>query len=81
MEYIINNTKQEGEILTTNVTYTFDCGSQLTVDVSHFMPGSVAEIKQNIINRSISEKTKMDAVNGMSDLINAINIGETIQIN
>lgn len=81
MEYKINSTKQDGEILTTNVTYTFDCGTELTIDVAHYLPNSVADIKQNIINRSISELTKMNLVNNMTNIINEIPVNQTIQIN
>jgi hypothetical protein len=81
MEFKINTTSQNGEILTTNVTYTFDCGSELTVDIAHYLPNSVEEIKQNIINRSISEKIKMNTVNNMSNIINEIPVNQTIQIN
>lgn len=78
MEYIINSTRQENEILITNVTMTLDSGVVLDLEVAHFSPKSFDEIHQNIINRSISEQSRLDAINNMSNLINQIPLNQII---
>lgn len=78
MEYIINWTSQENEVIITNVTMTLDSGTILTLDIPHFLPKSFDEISQNIINRSISEQIKLDALNNLSNIIAQIPINQTI---
>ena len=80
MEYIINSTRQENEILITNVTMTLDSGDVLDLEVAHFLPKSFDEIHQNIINRSISEQSRLNAINNISNLMNKIPINQTILI-
>ena len=78
MEYIINSTRQENEVLITNITMTLDSGVVLDLEVAHFFPKSFEEIHQNIINRSISEQSRLDAINNMSNLINQIPLNQII---
>jgi len=78
MEYIINSTTQENEVIITNVTMTLDSGNILTLDIPHFLPKSIQEIQQNIINRSITEQIKLDAINNLSNLMDEITLNEKI---
>lgn len=81
MEYIINSTRQENEVLITNVTITLDSSDVITCDIAHYMPQNLEEIKQNIINRSISEQAKLDTIKNLSNLIEQIPLNETITSN
>jgi hypothetical protein len=78
MEYTINSTTQENEIIITNVTMTLDSGTVLTLDIPHFLPKSFDEIKQNIINRSYTEQVKLDALNNLSNIMAQIPLNQTI---
>lgn len=78
MEYIINSTSQENEVIITNVTMTLDSGSIITLDIPHFLPKSFDEINQNIINRSITEQIKLDSVNNLSNIMSQIPLNQTI---
>jgi hypothetical protein len=78
MEYIINSTSQENEVIITNVTMTLDSGSIVTLDIPHFLPKSFEEINQNIINRSITEQMRLDSLNNLSNIISQIPINQTI---
>ena len=78
MEYIINSTTQENEVIITNVTMTLDSGSIITIDIPHFLPKSFEEINQNIINRSITEQIKLDALNNLSNLMLQIPLNQII---
>lgn len=78
MEYIINTIRQEKEIIITNVTMTLDKGEILELEIAHFMPKNLDEIKQNIINRSISEQAKLDAIKDLENLINEIPLNKII---
>ena len=80
MEYIINSTLQENEVIITNVTMTLDSGAIITIDIPHFLPKSFDEINQNIINRSITEQIKLDALNNLSNVMLQIPINQTITI-
>lgn len=80
MEYIINNIRQENEIVITNTTITLDGGSIITVDISHFMPQSIKDIENGIVNRAISEQAKIDTINNLSNLIDQIPTNQTITI-
>jgi hypothetical protein len=78
MEYIINSTSQENEVIITNVTMILNSGSTITLDIPHFLPKSFDEINQNIINRSITEQIKLDSFNNLSNIISQIPINQTI---
>ena len=78
MTYTITDTRQEGEILLTNLNMILDDGTELQLEVAHFMPKSFDEIHQNIINRSISEQSKLETIRNMPDLINQIPINQPI---
>jgi hypothetical protein len=76
MTYKILSTRQIDEILFTTVEYNFD-GNIVTIEVAHFMPKSEEEIKQNIINRALTEVAKIEASATISTLVESIVIGET----
>ena len=78
MEYIINSTSQENEVIITNVTMTLDSGAVITLDIPHFLPKSFEEINQNIINRSYGEQIKLDALNNLSNIMAEIPLNQTI---
>lgn len=80
MEYIINSTRQENEVVITNTTIMYDEMTSITIDISHYMPKDVNDIHLNIINRSISEKAKMDSINNITNLVNEIPTNRPIDI-
>lgn len=61
MKYRILATKVEGEILMTQVEYTFEDGSSQTIEVAHFAPKSKEEVIQGILNRGETEQAKRNA--------------------
>jgi len=61
MQYKIKSVTRNEETVTTNVEYNFN-GTMLTIDVAHFAPSNVAEVKQSIKNRGLSEKAKLNAI-------------------
>jgi hypothetical protein len=61
MQYKIKSVTRNEETVTTNVEYNFN-GTMLTIDVAHFQPANVAEVKQSIKNRGLSEKAKLNAI-------------------
>ena len=75
MTYKILSTRQIDEILFTTVEYNFD-GNIVTIEVAHFMPKSEEEIKQNIINRALTEVAKIEASATISTIVESIVIGE-----
>jgi len=75
MTYKIISTRQAGETLITNVEYNFD-PSIVIVEVPHFMPQTLEEIEQNIINRASTELTRLQAESAIASLIPVIPINE-----
>lgn len=61
MSFIIKNKEVTGEVINTDVEYTFKDGTKLDVRVSHFSPQNKQEIMENIKNRGISEKARITA--------------------
>lgn len=61
MQYKIKSVTRNEETVTTNVEYNFN-GTIVTIDVAHFAPLNVAEVKQSIKNRGLSEKAKLNAI-------------------
>jgi len=80
MQYIINSIRQENEIVITNTTITLDNGTILTLDIAHFMPQNIDDIKLGITNRAISEQAKLDTINDIKTLIDIIPINQNITI-
>ena len=80
MEYIINSTRQENEIVITNVTMTLDSGDIITCDIAHYLPQNLDEIQNNIVNRSISEQFKINTIKSLENLIQQIPTNQTIII-
>jgi hypothetical protein len=81
MEYTINSSNQIENTVITNVTITLDDASQMTLDIAHFMPQSVDDIKNGIVNRAISEQAKIDSINNIQNIINQLPIDQTFNIN
>ena len=80
MIYKILNTRQQEQILFTEVEYNFD--EQLVVtEVAHFNPQSKEEIEQNIVNRAQSELQKLQSIEQVSSLVSEIKLNETKDIN
>jgi len=75
MTYKILSTRQVGETLFTNVEYTFPTKT-ITVEVAHFMPDTTQDITTNIINRGVSELTKITYEAAIAALIPSILINE-----
>ncbi|MBP9758735.1 hypothetical protein KBD45_03495 [Candidatus Dojkabacteria bacterium] len=61
MQYKIKSVTRNEETVTTTVEYDFN-GKIVTVDVAHFAPSNVAEVKRGIKNRGASEKAKLNAI-------------------
>jgi hypothetical protein len=54
--YRIINSRVQGEILYTEVEFTFTDGAAKTVEVAHFKPQGEADILKGISNREVSEQ-------------------------
>ena len=80
MNYVINSILQEGVILTTNTTITLDSGDVLTLDISHYMPQSSADIELGITNRAISEQARINSLNNIPSIIDSLPINQNITI-
>jgi len=80
MTYVINSISQEGVILTTNTTITLDNGDVLTLDISHYMPQNIDDIKLGITNRAISEQARIDSLNNIPNIIDSLPINQNITI-
>ena len=80
MEYIINSTRQENEVLITNVTMTLDSGDIINCDIAHYMPQNLDDIQNNIVNRSISEQAKLNTIKSLENLIQQIPTNKQISI-
>ena len=79
MEYKILNVAQEDDTIKTTVEMTLSDRIE-TVDIAHFRPQSVTDINQNIVDRLLTEQSKIDAVKIASSISSEIAIGETITI-
>jgi len=80
MNYTINSIRQENEILITNTTITLEDGTDITIDISHYMPQSFNDINIGIVNRAISEQAKINTINNLTTLIETIPTGTEITI-
>ena len=79
MTYEILNTTTVGETLITTVKYNFS-GTEVTVDISHFMPETSADVTTGILNRAISEQAKLDAIANLSTVVSGLTLNEVITI-
>ena len=75
MTYTILSTSALDETITTTVEYNFD-GVIVTVEVPHFAPQNESDIETGILNRALSEKKKLDAIEFNRTFITTIAIGE-----
>jgi len=75
MTYKILSTSTLDETITTTVEYNFD-GTLVTVDIPHFMPQNESDIETGILNRAMSEKRKLDAIELNKTILTSIVIGE-----
>jgi len=73
MTYKILSTRQNGEILYTEVEYNFD-GTIITIDLGHSAPRSTQEIEDNIKLRATTELYKLQATAQLTTLINQLSI-------
>lgn len=80
MNYIITAATQEKETITTTVDYNFDDGIFVTSEIPHFMPQSVEDIEQGILNRAATEYVKINSTVIADDLIKFIPVGEKVEI-
>jgi len=80
MKYIINSIRQENEIVITNTTITLDDNTILVLDIAHFMPQNIDDIKLGITNRAISEQAKIDSINNLKNIIDLVPINQNITI-
>jgi len=80
MTYKILSTRQQEQILFTEVEYNFD-GQIVTTEVAHFNPQSKEEIEQNVTNRAQSELQKLQSTGQVSSLVLEIQLNKTKEIN
>lgn len=80
MTYKILNTRQQEQILFTEVEYNFN--EQLVlVEIAHFSPQTKEEVETNIINRAQSELQKLQSVEQVSSLVSEVQLNEIKDIN
>lgn len=79
MTYKILSTRQQEQILFTEVEYNFN-GEIVTTEVAHFNPQSKEEIEKNLINRAQSELVKLQSIDQVASLISTIELNETKDI-
>lgn len=72
--YVILSTRTENEILYTTVKYN----DSFIVDVAHYNPQSPEEIHQNLVNRGLSEISRMQMVERLSIVVDEIPTGVTV---
>jgi hypothetical protein len=58
MKYTILATRIVDDLLFTQVAYKMDDGTEVTVEIPHFQPQTVADVLLGIVNRSASEAQK-----------------------
>lgn len=80
MTYKILSTRQQEQILFTEVEYNFD-GQIITTEVAHFNPQSTLAIEENIINRAASELNKLQSVEQINQLLPSIELNQAKDIN
>lgn len=73
MTYKILSTRQNEEILYTEVEYNFD-GKLVTIDLGHSAPRSSQEIEDNIKLRATTELYKIQATAQLTELISKLPI-------
>ncbi len=79
MTYTITAVRRIEETVWTDVTFDFN-GTIVMVEVPHFRPQSVNEVKQNIKNRALSEKDKLDAGTLAQSFLANIPLNQTTQL-
>ena len=77
MTYKITSVSQNDDTITTFVEFQLN-STQLNVSIPHFRPVSVNQIIDNIVNRGLSEQTRLDAIASCSSLLSLIPINETV---
>ena len=73
MTYKILSTRQNGEILYTEVEYNFD-GKLVTIDMGHSSPRSAQEIEDNIKLRASTELYKIQATAQLTSIVNELQV-------
>ena len=81
MEYKIISVEKSNESLITTVLMTLSNGTNITVDIAHFRPKDISEINQNIVDRLLTEQSKLDVVQTLESLSSEIVLGEVVVIN
>lgn len=65
------------ETIFTTVTYDIN-GSQVTVEIPHFMPDSLIDIQANIDNRALSEERRKNAIDKNNLIIAQIVVDQSL---
>lgn len=78
-KYKIIEVKEGDGVLYTKVQYDLD-GKTIEVDIPHFHPKTIDDVKLGIENRASSEQTKLDAVEKCKELIEEIEINKEVEI-
>jgi hypothetical protein len=73
MTYKILSTRQNEEILYTEVEYNFD-GKLVTIDMGHSSPRSAQEIEDNIKLRASTELYKIQAATQLTSIVNELQV-------
>lgn len=79
MTYEILSAEQSAENINTNVKYDIN-GTIVETVVSHFMPKTVDDVYNGIINRAYSEEVRLNAIARNQILIPEIQTGVIIPI-
>ena len=72
MSYIIKETTQNEDTITTLVEYTLG-DTVLEVSIPHFRPSSAQDVLDGIANREVSEQAKLDAAAVASQVLTELN--------
>jgi len=73
MTYKILSTRQNEEILYTEVEYNFD-GTIVTIDLGHSAPRNTQEVEDNIKLRATTELYKIQATAQLTSIVNDLQV-------
>jgi len=74
MTYKILTTRQQEQILFTEVEYDFEKNGKVIVEMAHFNPQSKEEVETNITNRAQSELQKLQIIESINLLVPEIEV-------
>ena len=75
---ILTKTVRENAIV-TRVEFDID-GVIVTEDVTHFQPADAAAVRQGIVNRAMSEETKLNAATRNEQIVTELELDTPVEI-